>query len=1083
MAFIGFDEVNNSGASNSQPDLTSQVNLNQPTQPSQSSSGFVGFGQPSSSVSTPQSTTPDVNSKDVLTPIHITHPLEAAYTTFKGALDDVGGIVSGVGNILYTPIRVVTNMAQGKDDPFTGTIVHSLGGIVSGAFNSATGNGSSPEWEALKSYYGQYLDHPFDMVANHPVNTLLDIASVFDAGATSAGMLSRTGEAGDLLEKANIARKAGQVTEADDLAMQARKISATSRSGQVASTLEGIQKGINPFRLTGKLVGSTVDFAGSKIPAIDAFANWTKGLYDRGARLGLSTEESQKFLKLTDQLKNEALLNNQNFRNEIEPVLQPLINNPALADRIADGLDRPSLLTDPAEIALKDQIQEVFNKHVTEPERAGGILKSFVDGGYLEHSYEEEAPKGFFNRTYKSFRINAPNDKEAQILRFDNISGDGEPIIGTSKYNNFTEVNKDSEILNIENKAADEIQRLERENQQLLPKHIFDNAFSDLIEERKTLLKEKAMLTERQIAHPEDFQTSIGDFGNALELQYKSAQAKLIENNLKLQDQLEKLKNSPEAVAQQSGIGRTTTKFADKEDKLVANWNRIKAIQNEISDKTAPYNTNLKMFKDADGNLYHGIRPTSSELQTIGMQPRDLIDALDHRMKTSALNQAKLKLGDQLGQEFGTVQKPEGIAPNGEEWVLSKSLRTVDGQYYYLPKNVEEASKRFFAPNQMGDAVFGINAVNNMFKKLLYANPGSAGVHGIHLGFLATMGGLDPVDIFKSVVNKGDGIDAEFARATGGLEGNYFTKANETLKESLVPKTALDKAKSLLNPLGDNYAPTVALEQTDHFLRQTLYRKFVTKGLTSEEALGKVNEFMGNYANLTPFERNLQAVFPFYNWMKQSIPASARALTDQAAKLDFAKWAGTGFAPNDEQKQGKVDTGTQDANGNENYLNLPIPLKDLRSLFQDMPSFMYSRMSPGITIPTSLSSNQQNIFNTGPNFAKLNQIYDPNLPNDEASYQAKIKDELQFSLGQIASPFRVLAQSGGLNTKAALESIGIYQSTYDPKKQDYYSIVDAKNAISALKSNYKKAVRAQNLPQAAFYQRAIMLWQQSLSGK
>ena len=1159
-----------------------------------------------------------VDTSNSLSSVNFEDPLSAVQTVYKGALNDIGNIASGIGKILWSPVQVTENMIQGNP-AFQNTIMGNMGDILTGAVNNMTGNGSSDAWDAIKSYYGQYGTHPIDMIANHPINTLLDVASILDFGSTAFGAVAKTGEVGDLIDKANVLQKAGEFDEADKLAQQASTLRSSSFAGKISDGLASVSENINPFTAASKLVGGTASYLGSKIPALDAFNNWVQHFTNRNVNLGLEQDTGNRFTQIADQLNSQKELYNQSFRDEIEPVLQPLVNNTPLADKIAEDLDRPgSANLSPSEQVIRDQIQSIFDKHVTEPERAGGILKNWIDGGYLEHVYEEPSEtKGFFGKVFNSFKVNAKNDKAAQILRFDDVNNgsivyrggsenidnskigsmgvsvttdkniaenfrapengivdskqlspnakilkdsdipsglkndylesakelsnpnnfskelqqfvlskqqaivdfaknngyDGvefpfeneiriinpdvlnsikEPIIGTADYNNYKEVNKDAEIEKIENAGNSKISALQKENTQLT-KGKFDSQLEDILNERKALLAQKASLSERQIAHPEDFQTDIGDVGNALDIQYKATRQALIDNNLRLQDEIAKLQAKVEAgtlvpgkVNEVAGVPN----FANDDDHLAYNMQKIQDITNKIAEDSKPYNTNLRLFKDGDGNLLQAIRPTRSELLSIGMKPKDLINSLDHRMNTSAMNQAKAKIGDQIGQEFGQIEKPNSpLTEDGDKWVKSSSLKNSAGQAYYVPQSIEDATSRYFTVAPKGDAITALHAVNTWFKKFLFANPLSGATHEIHLAYLGALGGIDPLDILRTIkgLKDGDAIAARFNGEVGktSFGGGLLEQEADSMKGELENKagglkTAVTNA---INPTSGNFlgmnVTSHVLENTDDFLRQTLLRKALKNGATWDEAMSTAQKFMGNYANMTPFEKNLQAVFPFYNWMKQSIPASARALTSAAPQLDFARIFGGSINPNSEEQAGKFNTGMKDNKGNEVYANAPIPLKDIRNMFLDAPDFMWSRLNPAITVPADLAANSKEPFNRDPNFTTLNRIIQP----DTSAFDPyNVGQELQFAGGQIANPIRVFDdQSGTTNTtgwsKQALEGLGIYESSYNPVSSQYYSVADATKAITSLRASYNKAVKNNNLPQASFYQTAIRKWQ------
>lgn len=904
-----------------QPAPFDMFGSNQTKQPQ----GFSMFGQTGPSQ--------QFDNTGTLKSVQLSHPDEALHTLWSGAASDIGGLVSGIGNIALTPVKVAMNLSDGKG-AFDDTAVKGMAGLVSGAFQNLLGAGTTDEWEAMKHYYAQYLDHPLNMIANHPVNTLLDAASILDFGATSAGALARVGETGDLLEAASAARKAGEFDKAAELTKQYQAAFDASKSGQVSNKLSAIQHGINPFDIAGKAIGAVSDKIG--------LSDWITQTFSRAGNVGIDPQRATAFFQLADRLKVLKEVP-QEFYTELEPYVKPLVDNPELQKIITDGIERPSLLENmPMAKAIADGIRSVQDKYITDPEVKLGLLKNLVDGGYLEHQYEDASVPNKYGAYYKSFAINAPNDKAATILRFDPINGEDGHLVGTAKYHNLTE------------KVLDEGQ---------------------------------------------------------------------------------------------------------------------------------------SVYEDASGKQYSARRPVISELQDAGLKPKGLFDALQHRTQTSFINQAKATTLGNIGEKFGTLQKPAEVADGfGHRYVLSDMIKTADkaGQYYYVPEDVEAAVKNFFQRTPEGQFTGGLKYLGDYFKKFMYANPASAGIHSVHLGFLGALADSNIADFFNAArdIKNSTPLFQRYQELfgnshLGGLFENtpnsvedLLKKAPETLGEKVIAK-GKSLFNKLANPNSTENIASKALVKEDDFLRFTLFKQGLEKGMTEDQAIERANKFLGNHADLTPSERNIQAIFPFYHWMKTSLGASTNALTDQAGKLNIARAVGEGFQLklSDAQAAGKVAIGSPDAKGNQNYLTLPIPMKDLRNILDDAPSFLFGRTNPFISVPASVFSNRQNIFNTDPNLQTLNQVHNPNLSNFDAE---SIYKELQFSAGKIVNPWAEIQRANSLG-QLGLENIGVYQSHVNENTTQYFDRKDAIKAFQSLQKDYQKAIKNNNMIDATLLNKAMQM--------
>lgn len=187
---------------------------------------------------------------------------------------------------------------------------------------------------------------------------------------------------------------------------------------------------------------------------------------------------------------------------------------------------------------------------------------------------------------------------------------------------------------------------------------------------------------------------------------------------------------------------------------------------------------------------------------------------------------------------------------------------------------------------------------------------------------------------------------------------NTFTKVETgsggALKKILESKPVRGYAISLPNNIEKVVRTQLALD---------VYKKTGS----FDKAAKAIWEVHGNYTPefLSGFEKNIMSrVFPFWRWMRTSIPYQLENLYKQTGKYAAVAKVENAIMPNEERKnlpsylQNKIITqNTKGADGKSSIRTADLPIMDLQKLTSARD--MASGISPLIKIPTELTFNKQ----------------------------------------------------------------------------------------------------------------------------
>ena len=225
-------------------------------------------------------------------------------------------------------------------------------------------------------------------------------------------------------------------------------------------------------------------------------------------------------------------------------------------------------------------------------------------------------------------------------------------------------------------------------------------------------------------------------------------------------------------------------------------------------------------------------------------------------------------------------------------WVPLKPNEAITPEAQWIPKRVESSMKfdSFFdSDNPIALGFKGLHWVNSQWKQfLLGLSPKWVMGNVIGMTLAATVhAGLGPGEFLgamrRNVAGQGglreawqnEGLLPELPgplSSSGLTSGEYkiaYAKQVEDLNRARFdPRRATDAIKAVTYPGNEVF---------DNLSKSTVYLSKLADGMPREAALKSTLDAMGNYNNMSVFERRIvREIFPFYAWMKQSSKAMLR---------------------------------------------------------------------------------------------------------------------------------------------------------------------------------------------------------------
>ena len=249
------------------------------------------------------------------------------------------------------------------------------------------------------------------------------------------------------------------------------------------------------------------------------------------------------------------------------------------------------------------------------------------------------------------------------------------------------------------------------------------------------------------------------------------------------------------------------------------------------------------------------------------------------------IDEARATGRDLSGRDIQTHALEEG-------WVPVKSGDAITADTQWIPQRVDRSMRfdNFWdSDNPIAVGLRGIHWANSMWKQfLLGLSPKWVMGNVLGMTLAATVhGGLGPGEFLgglaRNVTAQGglretwrnEGLLPELPGplSSSGLTANEFKiaydiKAEELNRAKFDPRRVPDAIKSVTYPGNEVF---------DNLSKSTVYLSKLKDGMPRDAALKSTLDAMGNYNNMSVFERRvMREVFPFYAWMRQSSKAMLR---------------------------------------------------------------------------------------------------------------------------------------------------------------------------------------------------------------
>ena len=164
---------------------------------------------------------------------------------------------------------------------------------------------------------------------------------------------------------------------------------------------------------------------------------------------------------------------------------------------------------------------------------------------------------------------------------------------------------------------------------------------------------------------------------------------------------------------------------------------------------------------------------------------------------------------------------------------------------------------------------------------------------------LVRSGGKTSADDMLEIITKDGTRDAmswgemfELAKSKGVLDEGFFSKdlgaeasTKGFLNQYINPKyNPTDSENFIPYEVGAKVGGTI--ENSDRFL---LFASQIRNGVSVDDAVSKVNKYLFDYGDLTPFEQTtMKRIIPFYTWLRKNAPLQVEQMFEQPEKYRLA---------------------------------------------------------------------------------------------------------------------------------------------------------------------------------------------------
>lgn len=292
-----------------------------------------------------------------------------------------------------------------------------------------------------------------------------------------------------------------------------------------------------------------------------------------------------------------------------------------------------------------------------------------------------------------------------------------------------------------------------------------------------------------------------------------------------------------------------------------------------------------------------------------------------------------------LGNLPEHAESPLSAAPsNTNDFTsLSKTLedsspaeKVVKVNPYYVKPADEGAINEYLNPSKPS-GIFGLlNKGTNLYNRYSISLNPMPHLHNITTNGMV-LGEAKPsyvADAFRDIKNGVNNPWYEQTVRSGAVSSMRGENLMKSVSNAMKKKGKLGKTLDAIN-----YARHDALWNADSAIRTALFRQAKEAGMGDADAAAKVNKFMVDYNNVTPFEKKfIKPVIPFYAWKKSNTPLQVGQSFAQTPKYVAEQHAKNAISqtlsgePTDDK--GRIKTGIKLPDGSEVAVDPYLPMDE-----------------------------------------------------------------------------------------------------------------------------------------------------------
>jgi hypothetical protein len=409
-----------------------------------------------------------------------------------------------------------------------------------------------------------------------------------------------------------------------------------------------------------------------------------------------------------------------------------------------------------------------------------------------------------------------------------------------------------------------------------------------------------------------------------------------------------------------------------------------------------------------------------------------------------------LKEGQKVPDNFIKLDK---IAPTFKGWAGTAKL----GEFI---------NRWFAAKKKVAYPIYIYDRATNVLKHVLFYNPVFFGGNIVVNTLKAGGNPFDVLKYAKEISNKGplyrEGLKMGiFSTAVHQKTNHVEHLISMAIREAEMKGGVWPKLIETLKHPAKTFRTAHQKLLWEHIYKGSclaLYEKGKKWGMPEAQAASHVHTFLGNFAKLTPFEKEVaQRVFFVYPWWRRNLPLQFKLwLTTPQKQLAFWKTynvinklaVGHGMEENPPTKRRHIATSFKDKRGNRIYLKPVLPDKDPIDFLVDVGGFFTRRLNP-LGVEGLQQAFNKDLF-TGKKIARYGisgELFGRTVPGGEVGARAV------HAAKHLFWPLRTLEK--GAEQALLREGTGSSVSTYSP----YGQVFDLQRIIKEYTSEMGKAAR------------------------